>query len=425
MMWGVMGVILGNLLLLGLYLFLCVGAKELEEISLRKKLLIGGINIGGTIFGAVCLLRFDLLLILLMVIQGVLLSLEAKRECVTVMILKSVGYVAGIVASELTGFYFLQRHLEKAGFFLQPFYHGALIMLLFVMCLVGLLLLCVGQIFCSERKSQKVMWTFVGVRVIQEIIGLHTGVFFAFSERLDIKKIVPYFLLILTDYLICSCISYKSDPMEIRSVQPELRTNAYEYYTNLEEEQRKIRKMYHDMKNQIMIYENTEGLKEVFAPMLDSIQTMSRFHHTGCPTLDMLLFQGERMAAKKGIDFDAVISEGCFSFMEEEDISVIFSNAIMNAIEVCEKIKAGPKKIWIKAGANRGDVMLYVKNTVSGERAKGKFSTDKRNPKSHGIGLTSIRETAEKYGGYISVIEEDQTVQIAVIFVGKGKDEEV
>ena len=291
-------------------------------------------------------------------------------------------------------------------------------------CLIGLLLLCAYQILCSGKNFQKIMWVLVGVRVIQEIIGLHTGIFFILAEGSNTKTSVIYFSFVLIDYLICTCIIYKSDTIEIRSVRPEIQTNFYEYYTNLEEEQRKIRKMYHDMKNQIMIYENTEGLKDVFAPMLDNIQTMSRFHHTGCPTLDMLLFNGERMAAEKGIDFDAVISEGCFSFMKEEDISVIFSNAIMNAMEACEKIKTGLRKIQIKAGINKGDVMLYVKNTVSAERSKGKFSTDKHNKKSHGIGLTSIRETVEKYGGYVSVIEENQTVQIAIIFAEKGNYEE-
>ena len=181
--------------------------------------------------------------------------------------------------------------------------------------------------------------------------------------------------------------------------------------------------MYHDMKNQIMIYENTEGLKEVFAPMQENLQSVSRFYHTGCPALDMLLFSSRRITQEKGIEFKAVISEGTFSFMAENDISIIFSNAIMNAIEACEKIKTGPKTIQIKAGINQQDVMLYIRNTVSGERSKGRFSTDKSNKKFHGIGLTSIRETAEKYDGYISVIEENQTMQLAIIFTGKGEYE--
>ena len=38
----------------------------------------------------------------------------------------------------------------------------------------------------------------------------------------------------------------------------------------------------------------------------------------------------------------------------------------------------------------------------------------------HGIGLTSIQEAVEKYNGYVSIIEEDGTFQLAILF-GKGQ----
>ena len=106
--------------------------------------------------------------------------------------------------------------------------------------------------------------------------------------------------------------------------------------------------------------------------------------------------------------------------MEKEDINVIFSNAIINAIEACEKIKEGPRQIKIKAGRNLDDILIYVKNTVSREREKGKLSTSKKNRIMHGIGLTSIQEAVEKYNGYVSIIEEDGTFQLAILF-GKGQ----
>ena len=274
-------------------------------------------------------------------------------------------------------------------------------------------------------KTKKVLWLLVSAKIIQEIIGLHTSIFFTYSNKLElpVKYILLSILFIFVDDLIYIFLVYKVQETKAQVEGSLIRINSYEYYTTLEEEQRKIRKMYHDMKNQIMIYENTEGLKEVFAPMQENLQSMSRFYHTGCPALDMLLFSSRRITQEKGIEFKAVISEGTFSFMAENDISFIFSNAIMNAIEACEKIKTSPKTIQIKAGINQQDVMLYIRNTVSGERSKGRFSTDKSNKKFHGIGLTSIRETAEKYDGYISVIEENQTMQLAIIFAGKGEYE--
>ena len=199
----------------------------------------------------------------------------------------------------------------------------------------------------------------------------------------------------------------------------DIHANAYEYYLNMEEEHLRIRKMYHEMKNQLMImqegevYTDEEHLK--YGKILqDRLEKMNHFYHTGIPSLDILLFDGKKKAEARGIEFEAVVEEGCLFFMDKEDVNVLFSNAIINAIEACEKIRTGPKQIRIKAGKNLDDILIYVKNTVSQDREKGKLSTSKKNRSMHGIGLTSIREAVEKYGGYVSIIEENGTFQLAI-----------
>ena len=148
---------------------------------------------------------------------------------------------------------------------------------------------------------------------------------------------------------------------------------------------------------------------------------MNQFYHTGLPFLDSLLFGAKRKAEAKGITFDVVISEGCLSFMKEDDVNVIFSNAILNAIEACEKIQEKPKRIQIKAGKNLEDTLLYFKNTVAEERKKGSLTTNKQNKKLHGIGLTSIQEVVEKYNGYVSIVEENGSFQLAILFGGQSE----
>lgn len=167
-----------------------------------------------------------------------------------------------------------------------------------------------------------------------------------------------------------------------------------------------------------MIMEQKSGDKELQHEkvMHDKLNQMNKFYHTGIPSLDILLFDGRTKAEARNISFEAVISEGCLSFMEATDVNVIFSNAIINAIEACEKITDGPRKIKIKAGKNAEDTLVYIKNTVSPDRKKGSLSTNKKNKKLHGIGLTSIQECVEKYQGYVSIIEEDSTFQLAILF---------
>ena len=47
----------------------------------------------------------------------------------------------------------------------------------------------------------------------------------------------------------------KIDEHTVREKRADINVNTYEYYLNMEEEHRQIRKMYHEMKNQLMIME--------------------------------------------------------------------------------------------------------------------------------------------------------------------------
>lgn len=79
----------------------------------------------------------------------------------------------------------------------------------------------------------------------------------------------------------------------------------------------------------------------------------------------------------------------------------------------------GLKSIKIKAGKNLDDTLIYVKNTVSKKHEKSSLHTNKKNKRLHGIGMTSIQESVEKYKGYVSIIEEDDTFQLAILFTGE------
>ena len=39
----------------------------------------------------------------------------------------------------------------------------------------------------------------------------------------------------------------------------------------------------------------------------------------------------------------------------------------------------------------------------------------------HGIGLTSIQEVVEKYNGYVSIVEENGSFQLAILFGGQSE----
>lgn len=293
------------------------------------------------------------------------------------------------------------------------------------------------QIACYIGMAMVQYMIFIGREILKISSGFRRGLVFTLelkaltdiiwlyiaidsSSFKNSHVMIPFLFIaeLLINYCALLIMILKIDERTVREKRADINVNTYEYYLNMEEEHRQIRKMYHEMKNQLMIMEQKSGDKELQHEkvMHDKLNQMNKFYHTGIPSLDILLFDGRTKAEARNISFEAVISEGCLSFMEATDVNVIFSNAIINAIEACEKITDGPRKIKIKAGKNAEDTLVYIKNTVSPDRKKGSLSTNKQNKKLHGIGLTSIQECAEKYHGYVSIIEEDSTFQLAILF---------
>ena len=268
------------------------------------------------------------------------------------------------------------------------------------------------------KGFKKLMMIILELIALENLIWLIICISTSLFESAYITMIILFIFTIILCYIALYIVSNKL----LERSKIDNHSNTYEYYLQMEEEHRQIRKMYHDMKNQLMIQAENEQnfMNQYLQESSKKLDDLHQFYQTGFHSLDILLFDSKIKAKEKGIEFEAVISQGCLSFMKEEDINIIFNNAIVNALEACEKIPdEGLKSIKIKAGKNLADTIIYVKNTVNKKQGKGSLHTYKKNKKLHGIGMTSIQESVEKYKGYISIIEEEDIFQLAILFTGE------
>lgn len=274
-----------------------------------------------------------------------------------------------------------------------------------------------------EQAFKKMLMMALEVKAVENIIWLAICIRGGLFEYDYTAMTIWFVFTVFMCYVVFFIVLYKVGERAAIEKRADIHINTYEYYLHMEEEHLQIRRLYHEMKNQLMILQNETGERtaddaeqvQAFAEKLDAVP---QFYHTGISALDVLLFDGKMKAESKGIAFDATVTEGCLSFMREEDIAVIFSNAIINAIEACEKMLCSPKAITIKAGKNMDDILIYIKNTVAPAREKGNLKTGKKNKRVHGIGMTSIQECVQRYHGYVSIVEENDTFQLAILFGG-------
>ncbi|HHD2751592.1 TPA: ATP-binding protein [Clostridium perfringens] len=184
----------------------------------------------------------------------------------------------------------------------------------------------------------------------------------------------------------------------------------YEYYSNLRDNQEKVKRLYHDMKNHISCIEGNNKDSEIRKKYIDSIKLeidkLNIGFNTGNEVLDVILNNKKDACIKNNIDLKVFIDFSKANFIEYFDICTIFSNCIDNAIEACKKIKDYERRyIYIKGTYVNNFYVVKIENSKTNKVKvlNGAFLTDKRDKFLHGIGLKNIRLALEKYDGEISI----------------------
>lgn len=179
----------------------------------------------------------------------------------------------------------------------------------------------------------------------------------------------------------------------------------YEYYKNRQEDFDNVRELYHDMKNHLLLLQNqieTAQKGKYIKNMLEDIKGFEYYIETGNEFLNCIINEKQKAAVSKGIDFYSEIEFADIQFINPMDVCTIFSNAIDNAIEACDKISDSELKIiTVKSKKVKGFLSITFENsyteTVILENQM--IKTSKSDKQLHGFGLNNIRKVLEKYQG--------------------------
>ena len=178
------------------------------------------------------------------------------------------------------------------------------------------------------------------------------------------------------------------------------------YYREKEEDEKRVRALYHDMKNHLLILEkqNSQEVKQMAADLRRQISDYEDYVHTGNDFLDVIIRDKVKRAKEQGIDFLAVIDFTAGDFIEPLDISTIFGNALDNALEASVKLPPEQRLITVKAGCNHDMLMIVFENNAVMGKMKG---TSKEDEFLHGFGIPNIRKAVEKYNGECVIRQEN------------------
>lgn len=181
----------------------------------------------------------------------------------------------------------------------------------------------------------------------------------------------------------------------------------HQYYLNMQESQMKVKKLYHDMKNHMICIENLYGKNEYVESINNQLKECNSIFNTNNMILDIILNDKKCICESKGIDLIANINFKECNFIDSADVCSIFSNMIDNAIEACENIEDNSisKKINIKGTIVKSLYIIKCENPKNNiiKLKSGKILTNKKDKFLHGIGISSMKNSIEKYNGNLEV----------------------
>lgn len=259
------------------------------------------------------------------------------------------------------------------------------------------------------------MWLIVDTLMLASVVSIFTIIYFM-PERI----IIVYPICAASIFSSFGCIylaSYMCGAMQTawHAQELEMRQN---YYEEKMEDETRIRQIYHDMKNHLLVLENVMADTEPAASFTENVSTDSvhpsirhlrqqmesyeNYYRTGNPYLDVIIRDKAKTAREKQIDFTAILHFSDGSFLDPLDISTIFGNALDNAIEASEKLAVSRRVVSVKARRIHDMLVIAVENNALPDAdASGK--TTKEDALFHGFGLSNIRAAVDKYDGQCTV----------------------
>ena len=199
--------------------------------------------------------------------------------------------------------------------------------------------------------------------------------------------------------------------------------NQTDMYRSVSENFVKQRKITHEYKNQILCIEslintgNYEELKNYIKNISGHLSTELDYIKTNNVIVDAILNSKYKETLEKSIIFIFQLNDLSKININDEDIVVILSNLLSNAIEACEKYsgKKGMKLEFIEEG---GNIIISVKNTYNGklEIRDGEIQTSKiYDNDEHGIGIKNIIDVIEKYQGSYTIQNDKEEFYFSIM----------
>ena len=238
---------------------------------------------------------------------------------------------------------------------------------------------------------------------------------------LFVSSIVFMFLQIITYRLIMHLESFIKHEQELELLKQKEEMQL-EYYKIMHKKEEEIRKINHDIKNNLQVIytlKNDDDKQKLVDKISANLKKYELVKYSTNNILNIILNTKVNEARNYGIEVSVSLSKK-IGFVEELDLSNLFSNILDNAIENAKKVNV--KEISLSVSKKLNFVVINCENTYDGiiEFDKNRNIKTRKNYK-HGYGLKIIKEIVKKYDGEIDIDFNDKKFFITIMLPEKSK----
>lgn len=194
-----------------------------------------------------------------------------------------------------------------------------------------------------------------------------------------------------------------------------------QYYQEIEQSNREVRKIKHDLKNMLLAiygcYKEKSKISEEIKKIVKELDESDKRIYTSNMIINTIMNHKISQAENLGIKTDVNIKVSKSVSLDYKDAGILLGNILDNAIEACEKINKEERWIKIDMYHQKNTLFIKVCNSKTKELVNINKSS-KRDVHNHGIGISSIKAIVKKYDGYVEFMDKGEKFEVDVSLYG-------
>ncbi len=245
------------------------------------------------------------------------------------------------------------------------------------------------------------------------------------KEKGDVFEVIAFCLagMNIVVFSLINDILKREKELRRNKVFQEQARNQTGLYRSISENFEKQRKKTHEFKNHMLCMEalsaqkKFDDLDKYIKNICGGLDSEFPAIQTNNVIVDAILNSKYQEMKEKKIVFVFKMSDLSEIHIQDEDVVVILSNLLNNAIEACEQCE-NKKEIKVKFVREDNAVVLSVKNTCVHKiiYKDGEIQTTKEYEKEeHGVGIKNIADTITRYGGYYAIQNTEEEFYFSAV----------